>query len=333
LRYALVILALTAGCKQENDFYEQTGSDTWRQAENDQVDILFVVDNSCSMAEEQATLGAGFTSFAEQLEGSQTRFHLGVISTSFDYTDPERGKLVGEGPLFLTEEDPGYVAEFASRAAVGTGGDDQEKGLAAAAYALGPVANLDLNDGFVRRDARMLIVFVSDEEDCSDDGALLGLSGEECYTRRDELVPVAEYVEEFRGLKDNLEDVQATAIIGVEGSACQNVYPSTRYRQVAELTGGSVNNICEGDWGEMLTNLGLNASGVIEQFQLSKAAKPETLEVYVDDVLIPQELRSGYSYDETTWYIRFAPSAVPPRGSVIVANYTVQPGQPSPPGL
>ncbi|MEZ4321431.1 MAG: hypothetical protein R3F61_28425 [Myxococcota bacterium] len=330
MRLACVISLVLAGCKQENAFYEQTGSDTWLQAENDQVDILFVVDDSCSMEDEQATLAAGFQSFAEQLESSQTRFHLGVISTSFDYTDPERGKLLGD-PLFLTEEDD-YVTEFSSRAQVGIAGLDQEKGLEAASYALGPVANLDLNGGFVRRDARLLVVFVSDEEDCSDGGALAGLDGEECYNQRDQLVPVAEYVEDFRGLKDSLDDVQATAIIGVTGAACQNVYPSTRYKQVAELTGGSVNNICEGDWSAMLTDLGLNATGVLDRFQLSNAAKPETLEVFVDDVPVSESNRNGWTYDPDTWYLTFADLAIPPRGSVVVANYTVQPGQPRPPG-
>ncbi len=334
LGFPLVIVpALTggSGCKRELNFSEQQGSDEWLQADNDMVDILFVVDDSCSMAEEQATLADGFTSFAEELEASATQFHLGVISTSFDYTDPDRGKLVGD-PLYLTNDDADYVASFAERAEVGVDGLDQEKGLEAAAYAISPIANLDLNDGFIRRDARLLMVFVSDEEDCSDEGALAGLEGEDCYTQSELLTPTADFVEEFRDLKDSAEDVQVTAIVGVQGEACQNVYPSVRYAEVARLTGGRTNNICEGDWSAMLTDLGLNATGVLRQFQTSRAAQPETLEVMVDGVIVPESQRNGWTYDTSTWFITFAESAVPPRGSTITATYTVQPGQPSPPG-
>jgi hypothetical protein len=334
LAFGLVIgpvLASGSGCKRELNFSAQQGSDEWLQAANDQVDILFVVDDSCSMAEEQATLADGFTSFAEELEASQTQFHLGVISTSFDYTDPDRGRLVGEPP-YLTNDDADYVSSFAERAVVGVDGLDQEKGLEAAAYAIGPIANLDLNDGFIRRDARLLMVFVSDEEDCSDAGALTGLEGEACYLQPDMLTPTAEFVEEFRSLKDSAEDVQATAIVGVQGEACQNVYPSERYADVARLTGGRVNNICEGDWSAMLTDLGLNATGVLRQFQTSRAAQPDTIEVQVDGVVVPQGQRNGWTYDTDTWFLTFAESAIPPRGSTITATYTVQPGQPSPPG-
>ncbi|MCA9573498.1 MAG: hypothetical protein KC656_36935, partial [Myxococcales bacterium] len=109
-----------------------------------------------------------------------------------------------------------------------------------------------------------------------------------------------------------------------------NVYPSQRYKEVAELTGGSVNNICEGNWSAMLTNLGLNATGVISSFQLSNAALPETLEVFVDEVLVDP---ADYVYEPETWYIHFADDAIPARESVIVANYKVASGQPRPPGV
>ncbi|MCA9568940.1 MAG: hypothetical protein KC656_13920, partial [Myxococcales bacterium] len=272
LSLLLAPLVFAASCKNENDLYEQSGTDTWTQADNDRVDILFVVDDSRTMLEEQATLAAGFSSFANQLDTSQTRFHLGVISTSFEYNDPNRGKLVAdEGePLFLTWETPGYAAMFASRAQLGTSGSDFEKGLDAAAYALSPVIALDVNTGFSRPEARLLIVFVSDEEDCSDAGAL-GTdfldNGEVCYIEEDSLVPVADYVAQFRDLRADPEDVVVTAIVGVDELGCdtdgdgrQDAFPGDRYAEVARLTGGEVGNICDGDWSAIMEDLGLNAT-------------------------------------------------------------------------
>ncbi len=321
------------GCTNENAFSEQPGSDTWTQADNDRVDILFVVDDSGTMAQEQAILAAGFTSFAQQLHDSQTRFHLGVITTSFRYDDPDRGKLVApEGEdLFLTEQSPNYAQRFAERAQVGTSGSDFEKGLDAAAYALSPAIALDVNPGFSRPEARLLIIFVSDEEDCSDGGAI-GTEylddGEVCYQQRELLVPVEEYVTQFRGLREDPEDVVVTAIVGLE-EGC-GAFVGERYQRVARLTGGKVGDICDGDWSNIMTDLGLNATGVFTSFQLSNAAIPDTLEVFVDDVLVDP---SDYVYEPETWYIHFQPDAIPPRESVIVANYTILPGQPRPPGV
>lgn len=324
---AVLTLAALAGCKNENDLVEQSGSDTWRQAANNKVDILFVVDNSSSMEQEQATLASGFVSFANRLEESGTDFRLGVITTTFEYDDPNRGQLVGD-PLFLTGEDTDYVAQFAVRAQVGLDGDNKEKGLEAAAYALSPIANLDINQGFVRPDARLLVVFISDEEDCSDEGALGFRDPDDCYREQQLLVPVANYVDTFRSMKDAYEDVQVAAIVGIEADLCQEVYPSERYTEVARLTGGQVGNICDGDWSQMLANLGLYATGVIQSFQLSSAVKEDTLQVFVDDT----EVTTGWTHDPETWFLHFDDASIPPRGSVINATYTVLPGQPRPPG-
>ena len=82
---------------------------------------------------------------------------------------------------------------------------------------------------------------------------------------------------------------------------------------------------------DSLADLGLNASGIRTQFQLSAAAKPETLQVFVDDEEVPEDPQRGWTYDPETWFVRFNKDAVPPRGSTISARYTIQPGVPSPP--
>ena len=56
------------GCgAPENQVKAQTQTDVFEQAKNNEVDILWVIDNSGSMAEEQAALADGFTAFASQL--------------------------------------------------------------------------------------------------------------------------------------------------------------------------------------------------------------------------------------------------------------------------
>jgi hypothetical protein len=280
------------------------------------------------MTEEQDTLVAGFNSFASQLEDSRTEFQLGVISTSFDYGDPERGVLK-EDPPYLTPADD-YEAEFASRATVGIGGSDKEKGLEAAVVALQPTMTLEglggPNEGFVRPDAQLLVIVVSDEEDCSDRGVLEGQPATSCYSDMEQLPPVAAFVQDLRNLKDDDSMVQVGVIVGTEGSVCSEQFLGSRYITAARLTGGLVGDICQDDWSTMLRDLGLNATGIHSQFQLTYAAKPETIQVWVDEAEVLEDPSAGWTYDDSTWYLTFHGDAIPARDSQITVKYTIQSG-------
>jgi hypothetical protein len=309
-------------------------TDVFEQAPNNQVDILWVIDDSNSMSEEQAILREGFGLFAAQLEASGTDFHIGVISTSFDYDDPERGVLKGE-PAFLTSADD-YVTLFTERATVGVEGSDKEKGLEAAVFALQPAMTVDggPNEGFVRPDAALLVVVVSDEEDCSDHGVLEGRPADSCYRDRELLPPVGEFIRSLEILKDDRDQVQLAAIIGTELSTCAQAVPGTRYATVAALTGGLIGDICAASWDGILTDLGLNAVGIRTTFQLTDAAQPETLEVWVTpptgpEQSVPEDPVSGWTYDPATWFLTFH-GPPPERGSQITVKYTVQPGAADP---
>lgn len=328
MRYGgwVLVAMLGAGCLSENALEERTQQDNWFQAPNNEVDILWVVDNSCSMEEEQATLAAGFQSFVGQMEASGTDFQMGVISTSFDYDDPTRGVLTGDPPYLTNADD--YVAEFVARSTgLGIAGSDKEKGLEAAAYALSPAMTFGgANDGFVRGSAALLVVFVSDEEDCSDRGALGLAEADQCYLQKEKLVPVYEFVQELRDLKGDDELVQVGSIVGVKNAACDDAYPGSRYIDLTKLMGGLVQDICLADWSDTLTELGLNATGVRTSFQTSYVAKDGTLVVHVDGEELPQDPVNGWTYDPTTCYLTFGRNAVPGRGAELAAEYTVAPG-------
>jgi hypothetical protein len=322
-----------AGCKSENTVDLQTQVDVFAQAPNNKVDILWVVDDSNSMAEEQQALADGFASFASTLESSGTDFQLGVITTSFEYTNPERGKLIGDPPFVTNADD--YETAFVERATgVGTGGSDKEKGLEAALWAVSPlnVAPGGLNEGFVRSDAQLLVVIVSDEEDCSDGGALEGQESNACYSERDSLTPVTDFVRDFRDLKPDDGLVSVGVIVGPQNPSCPEVIHGERYLQWATLLGGLRGDICLSDWGNTLGALGLNAAGVREAFQLSRAADPESLVVSVDDAEVAQDPTDGWTYDVPSWTITFHGAGVPPRGSTVSVSYTVDPSRVSPEG-
>ena len=224
--------------------------------------------------------------------------------------------------------DDDYRTLFAERAVVGTSGADKEKGLEAAAYALSPSVALGANQGFLRPEAELLVIFISDEEDCSDNFALEGQASEACYLQQDKLVPVGEFVKQIRSSKSDPSMVQFAAIIGIESSTCEEAYTGQRYKRAVDLTGGRLGDICDTNWESLLGDLGLNATGIRESFRLSRAAKPGTIEVFVSGM--EESLTEGWTYDESTWMISFEEGFVPERGSSITAEYAVQPGVSAP---
>jgi hypothetical protein len=100
------------------------------------VDLLFVVDSSGSMGEEQEALGRG------------------------------AGAFVGR-PTVLTPDTPDLIETFQNNALVGLDGSGTEKGLEAARQALGDAKLETVNEGFWRQGAVLSIIFVSDEDDYS----------------------------------------------------------------------------------------------------------------------------------------------------------------------
>jgi hypothetical protein len=152
------------------------------------VDVLFVIDNSASMADEQANLVASFPGFIGGIESilPSTDYHVGVITTDtneFNGTTCHRiGALTvatgGEassnaqcGPFtdgnrFMTADDE-LDECFACAAQVGIDGAGLERPMDAISAALDPFgADLALcNAKFLREDALLVLVLITDEED------------------------------------------------------------------------------------------------------------------------------------------------------------------------
>lgn len=156
------------------------------------VDYLFVIDNSASMLIYQSQLVQSFGVFIDGVERSQQSLesiHLGVVTTdtysgNVDNPDPTCHALGGlittthghnssesqcgpyaEGHSYMTELDDLDVT-FPCAAQVGTTGNNTEVPLSALTSA---VVDLDqpglCNDGFIRDDALLVVVIVTDEDD------------------------------------------------------------------------------------------------------------------------------------------------------------------------
>ncbi len=328
---ALLMSSLLVGCTIENDPHVNQEKDTFFQEPPADVDILWVVDNSPSMAQEQVEVGHRFAEFIGHLEDTNIDFHIGVITTDVDDDNDLAGHLLGD-PRVIDSSIEDFEMVFNDRVQVGVDGSDMERGLEAAYMALTEPMISDANAGFLRRDAVLSIIFVSDENDCSDRGGFPEeATGMACYDQPEKLVPVREFVNDFRALKADGSDVITSAIVGPDiQENCEDSVPGVRYLSVAQNTGGIEGNICDEDFSDIMDKMGLSVSGVRASFELEAVPVLDTMEVWVGDAeeedtslwdLIPQDDADGWTYDDATNYITFNGDSVPPRGTVITVYY------------
>ncbi len=197
----LIPLALTAACHDSaivvGGLYEVS---RMRAMQNPNLDILFVIDDSPSMADKQAALAAAFPRMIDvlaQLDGGLPNLHIGVVTSDMgtsasDSATPgpaigqvgsggcsgrgDDGRLqtiAGMNATFLSDiasngtRERNYTGElrdlFGQLARVGAGGCGFEQHLSAMRSALTSTANA----GFLRPNANLAVVFLADEDDCS----------------------------------------------------------------------------------------------------------------------------------------------------------------------
>lgn len=261
------------------DAFEQTGFhqvDSFQQKASAQIDILWVVDNSASMQEEQDNLAANFSSFMAFIDQSQIDYHIGVISTDM-MENPDGscanaghcGRLLGT-PKIIDRNVANPESAFAANVHVGTSGSGLEMGILAAHEAVSePLASSD-NAGFLRPDASLAIIFVSDEDDHS--------YGDINYYVR--------FFSAFKGV-GNERRVIVAAIVGDSPDGCTgaggSAAPGDAYHALVEQLGGTAASICADDFSVTLEQLGLTVAGLSRKFLLSREPDPGTVQVRVDE--------------------------------------------------
>jgi hypothetical protein len=309
------------------DLYDQV--DLFNQLDNPMVDVLWVIDNSGSMIPQQQALAQNFATFVNWAITLQTDFQIGVISTEInepetpaDFFNIYPGVLVHSPgfPKILTAATPNLAQAFARNINVGTCcSDEQEAGLHAAMMALSEplVTAPAANGGFVREDAKLVIIIVSDEADQSP-------------------APVDFYVDFFKSIKgyrnDQLMDV--SVIVGDTPSGCSangiSAEAAPRYVFVQQATGGVFRSHCSANWATTLGDLGLDSFAARTQFPLTRPANPATIAVFVDNhdgngqQAIPEDLDGsgdGWEYDAPSNSIVFGDDVVPARGATISVSY------------
>ncbi|HCP46878.1 MAG TPA: hypothetical protein DIU15_12600, partial [Deltaproteobacteria bacterium] len=258
LALGIVGVFLLSGCDQGDfargfNFNPDLRREQWLQPVASSVDVLFVIDTSCSMADEQEALAANGPSFTSFFVDSNIPLRIGVTSTNVDEeeTDGLDGRLAGD-PTFLAGDQEDLEQAFLELALMGIDqGHRFEKGLHAAWTALEELGD-EVNEDFEREDANLVIIVVSDEPDFSE-------SEHETASAWTNWEDFSDWLDEHKG-DDTAHRTQLSAVVGVgeegfedpEGcnqdetgeDPAQGAQRGTGYLEAVEATGGFYQSIC-----------------------------------------------------------------------------------------
>jgi len=270
--------------------YDGLYEETFEQDNIDAVDIMFIVDNSCSMNDKQTQLANNFDTFMNVFIASGIDYHIGFATT-------DSGDMEGTLITPSTVDASGAVADIIDD--IGTAGYAIEKGIDNAYDGLQTGSDFGPGSTFWRTDSKLIVIFVSDEEDSSSTTPT---------TFKNYVV----------ALKGSVDYVTAHAVAGDYPGGCTTnggAQEGYIYYTVVNELNGSFLSICADDWGTPMETLA-HDSILKNTFTLTKDAIEDTLYVEVNGVGSTE-----WTYDPATNSISFNDGHTPPHGATIYVSY------------
>ncbi len=279
--------------------------DTFTQPLQTPADLLFVVDNSCSMYDKQNSLATNFSSFIAYANQLKVPYQIGVTTTD-DGPFGDQGQLrrSTSNPMLLTPTTPNVATRFSEKVNVGTNGSGLEQPLSAALKAVTAPLITGANRGFLRPDASLSIIIVSDAPDQSS-------------------APASYYLNRFMSLVPrNKAWLFTFSTIGPftsplpVGCTIDTGIDVGRYEPIITASSGIQADICTQDWARDLEAIGRNALGPRSTLFLTAApdlAEPVTVTVNGRAV-------RDFTVDPVTNAVTINTTSTPP-GATIEVNY------------
>lgn len=299
-------------------------TDSFVQDMQPKADILLTVDDSCSMQDKQTALSNNFSAFISYAVGAGVDYHLGVTTTDDDppfcpgfglpCSSGWQGKLIGDmnNPKVLTPttmvNGKGTADLFKDKVKVGTNGGT-ESGMITSLKALTAPLITNENAGFLRYDANLAVVIVSDAGDQS-------------------AQPLSYFSNRFMNIKGfNRASMFTFNVIGPlavsppSGCTYDDYTNSVTYQQMAQQTNGVLTEICTSNWAQKLQDLGKTAFGFRTVFYLT--ATPDltggkVLDVKIDGTAVPA---GDFMYDAAINAVKFDPMKTPGSGKTLTVTY------------
>lgn len=295
----LLIAALSLAACNDYEVRRETSSMHQRfEVTGAVTDILFYGDTSYSMQRELLTLGQNVDRFLDRVSESADDWQVIAV------TGPDG---CGQGGI-LTPDTPDYAGKFATGImtpppdAETTGSD--EWGLYNVFRAVLETGPNGCNAGFLREEATLHVIFLSDEDDNSP-----GWERGGDYWR--------DYVDPVLFAKDSETQVRFSFVGGSVPNGCQannaQADPGYGYWDAVQATDGEFFEICD-DWAAELDVLA-DASISRDTFPLEKTPVVSSIQVVVNDA----DRTDGWAYETSGQAVRFFADV--PRGGDVVELY------------
>ena len=255
----------------------------------DGIDILWIIDTSGSMHRFDAQLMAGIGTMLTALP--PTSWRLAMMSN-----DPSRAVLENQFPLVPGDDILDAEAMYSS---MGRGG--MEEGFDAA-YEY--IVNNSYSGTWMRPDAGLLVVFVSDEEEQSND----------------HFSDVADFISWYRGLRGGSVFLASIVNHDMTESLCDWVSPidvGDRYMDATNAFGGNIIDICDEDWTAGVADAAASVEPH-ESWALSHQAIVDSVRVFMNGSLVEPGMTSWtYSEVDNTVYFH----TIPPGSTLVEIGY------------
>jgi hypothetical protein len=277
----------------------QSQTETFHQAaaQTKKLDILWIVDDSGSMDDEQASLGTNFSAFIDDFITKDVDFKMAITTTDTSSAN-KKGRMVTTSDTKLTSakakaNEAQFKADFKSLVKVGVAGSGYEKGLEASEGFMSRYAA-----SFLRQDAYLAVVIISDEEDQSSK-------------------TVAQYTDYLKTFKNEAGLVKVYSIVDSNltnnGSGITTGYQ--RYAQASTNTAGKVADIRD-DFYRSLSDMGDSIINLLDSFALANNPVAGSMKVYINGIET-----TFYSYDAASRSIKFDLGHLPPVGAEVKVTY------------
>jgi len=269
--------------------YAASYEDIWDNPAQPPTDIVFSVDQSSSMDDNQAQLANNFSTFITQLSNYTTDWQIIVVNDDDGCTD---------SGIITSTTNPTVFQNAVSSGKSWFDNAFTESLLTVTSRAVDNTDMGECNAGFMRSEAMLHIIMVSDEPEQSPSSW-------------------SSYVNAIVAKKGNAANVRMSAIAGDVPSGCSSAEPGTGYAEAVDSTGGVFLSICS-DWANA-NNLELLAEASVQQdsFALSHEAVEETIEVMINDQEVDDD---DWYYDETQNVVIFVDSS-PEEGDELSITY------------
>lgn len=243
------------------------------------VDILFVVDNSGSMTEEQVGIGNKINGFLDKIKnldwqiaitttdaGTTTLDTNGVARTWGDGQFRPFDSVTGNQHILRSSQVSAANAQTMLSDAIQMGikGSGDERGINATYRAVQRAASPSVNKDFFRADSKLAIVLISDEDECSTgSGTCNGVNSANSVPAN--LVSLMST--QFGGSKSFT--FNSIIYIPNDATCATGGNQGNTYKQMSNLTGGVVASICSNDYSSPLSIIGNRVVNLVNEVTLT----------------------------------------------------------------